>query len=1003
MPQQDAGLFPELEPGHAMEARLEAPGFSGSARLYNVGFTDASRSQVLTFRWRKPEVQWINAAAESGDYLVVTPDMEGDFTIRLRVVKALRRAVPTANARTAFISVRADWTDNRSMLGYYNPLTGVYVPTELLRLVLHAFDHPDEPHFVILDEMNLAKVEYYFSDFLSAMESGSEMVLHDAGDGVTAEIKGGELPIPERLRVPANLFFTGTVNVDETTYMFSPKVLDRSNVIEFHDVDLRAYAGQAAAERAASGWRRSRPGRAAEAPRRAQRVGRSGRLRDPQRVGKERLLAIHDRLALHHLHFGYRVANEVARYMNLAREHLGPDAEADALDLQLLQKVLAQAGRQRGAARAAAARALRRRRRGRVPGAARPRLRPAAHRREDRPHARDPPRGRLRELRGVGDGASAARCDRPGPRPDEPPRRRAGRGRQLPAALLARVPPALQRGPVPPGKRRKLLPAERRERVDRRGQLRRLHRHPGAARKDLHGHLEEAGRGRLLAAARRRRASRGGPPLHERRAGAAPLRAGQPERAPGALPRLRVPALGPAGGAPHAMQESVETIGHDPHRALVREERTSALWDARAVSPPVWSGQWRVAASGSRCQRVARSRGLRWPRRSPPSRGARRCRSASSSRSRAPRGTRPRTASCATRWTWPSRSSGGWRRCSPRAASATSGSTSACSPTRARCAADFAACQARASSPTSARCGTSPRSSQVLQRRQGYRDVLRHYCGLVAASRLSVLGADMGRLLETKTASTLYEYWCFFTLADELEQLLGAPLRADKSIVADDWQTSVREGITIDFPGGVRLAYNQSYGGNMRGSYSVPLRPDITLTVGEELHLLDAKFRLQSLPEATVDSGAADDEAQAVTLAQWTTFQRSDIHKMHAYKDALGARRDRDRQKVRSVWVLYPGDDTAFFSETRGRTKDVPDRREDLVGVGALPLQPDREPSELRRALRAMLQKALVERPDRARDAGAVRVWAMGRPRRDRHVGVVSASSPQSRPTSCTA
>ena len=81
---------------------------------------------------------------------------------------------------------------------------------------------------------------------------------------------------------------------------------------------------------------------------------------------------------------------------------------------------------------------------------------------------------------------------------------------------------------------------------------------------------------------------------------------------------------------------------------------------------------------------------------------------------------------------------------------------------------------------------------------------------------------------------------------------------------------------------------------------------------------------------------------------------------MHAYKDALGARRGRERQKVRSVWVLYPGDDTAFFSETGGRTSAVPDRREDLVGVGALPMQPDREPVELRRALRTMLRGSLT-------------------------------------------
>jgi len=167
----------------------------------------------------------------------------------------------------------------------------------------------------------------------------------------------------------------------------------------------------------------------------------------------------------------------------------------------------------------------------------------------------------------------------------------------------------------------------------------------------------------------------------------------------------------------------------------------------------------------------------------------------------------------------------------------------------------------------------------------------------------------------------------------------------------------VREGISIDFLQDVALSYNRSYGGNLAGSYSVALRPDITLTVGDELHLLDAKFRLQSIGVATIDS-AADDEVQVVGLRQWTTFQPSDIHKMHAYKDALGARRGQQRQEVRSVWVLYPGDATAFFSETAGKVSVVPGRREDVIGVGALPMQPNREPEELRRALRSMLPES---------------------------------------------
>jgi hypothetical protein len=405
------------------------------------------------------------------------------------------------------------------------------------------------------------------------------------------------------------------------------------------------------------------------------------------------------------------------------------------------------------------------------------------------------------------------------------------------------------------------------------------------------------------------------------------------------------------------LHESIGTIAHDPHRALVREERTSALWDARAVTA---TSLQRAVEGGGTWVSLQEDNALA---RSPLATSV----AALTGRAQVPLSVIEPIART-TRDTPENR----FVRYSLDVALEIVRRVETLLTSRRqrnewldeRLLADAGemrrGLRRLSSSGFLADVGEMrhfPANSQVLQRRQGYRDMLHRYCGLVAASRLAVLGADMARLLETKTASTLYEYWCFFTLAGELEQLLDAPLRADKSIVADDWQTTVREGITVDFPGGVQLAYNQSYGGNMCGSYSVPLRPDITLTVGGELHLLDAKFRLQSLPDATIETNADDDEMQAISLAKWTTFQRADIHKMHAYKDALGARRDCDRQKVRSVWVLYPGDDTAFFSETRGRTRAVPDLREDLVGVGALPLQPEREPLELRHALRAMLER----------------------------------------------
>jgi 5-methylcytosine-specific restriction protein B len=86
-------------------------------------------------------------------------------------------------------------------------------------------EEPTKPYFLILDEMNLSHVERYFADFLSTMESGDKIPLH--------KIENDSLIVPPSIKLPKNLFIVGTVNIDETTYMFSPKVLDRANTIEF--------------------------------------------------------------------------------------------------------------------------------------------------------------------------------------------------------------------------------------------------------------------------------------------------------------------------------------------------------------------------------------------------------------------------------------------------------------------------------------------------------------------------------------------------------------------------------------------------------------------------------------------------------------------------------------------------------------------------------------------------------------------------------------------------
>lgn len=135
------------------------------------------------------------------------------------------------NCQHKLVPVGANWTENRHLLGFYNIITKNYQETTALKLIMSATTNLDSPYFLVLDEMNLSHVERYFADFLSAMESNESIPLHSNDDK----------EIPWELDIPSNLLVIGTVNVDETTYMFSPKVLDRANTIEFSTYPAMNY------------------------------------------------------------------------------------------------------------------------------------------------------------------------------------------------------------------------------------------------------------------------------------------------------------------------------------------------------------------------------------------------------------------------------------------------------------------------------------------------------------------------------------------------------------------------------------------------------------------------------------------------------------------------------------------------------------------------------------------------------------------------------------------
>ena len=163
--------------------------------------------------------------------------------------KYLGEKIGDENLLYELVPVGANWTENRNILGYENIITNSYHSTPALDLILKAQNDMENPYFLILDEMNLSHVERYFSDFLSAMESRESVPLYTErkikvkdSEGNTIEkynyevFSSNGVLIPSKLEIPPNLFIIGTVNVDETTYMFSPKVLDRANVLEFETI-----------------------------------------------------------------------------------------------------------------------------------------------------------------------------------------------------------------------------------------------------------------------------------------------------------------------------------------------------------------------------------------------------------------------------------------------------------------------------------------------------------------------------------------------------------------------------------------------------------------------------------------------------------------------------------------------------------------------------------------------------------------------------------------------
>lgn len=248
------------------------------------------------------------------------------------------------------VAVGADWTSNENLLGYADALQGGQYRAPVngaLELLLRAQADQEKPYFLILDEMNLSHVERYFADFLSAMESdNAPLSLHGVAAGLALPGAPGGT-VPAKLPLPHNLFIIGTVNVDETTYMFSPKVLDRANVIEFRATEeqMAAFLDNPKGVYLNTLKEQGVPFATAFVTR-ALADADIDTLTDTrgEQLGmqfKTDLITIFSTLTSSGAEFGFRTAKEIARFMVIHKELSGADwVYRDALDAQVLQKLM---------------------------------------------------------------------------------------------------------------------------------------------------------------------------------------------------------------------------------------------------------------------------------------------------------------------------------------------------------------------------------------------------------------------------------------------------------------------------------------------------------------------------------------------------------------------------------------------------------------------------------------------------------------------------------------
>lgn len=267
---------------------------------------------------------------------VILAGISGTGKTRLVRLFAEAMGATVANGRYKMVPVRPDWSDSSDLFGHVD-LNGKFVPGAMIDFIKQAENDDEMPYFLCLDEMNLARVEYYLSDVLSIMETRdfvgekvqSEPLILDSYYGTDRSVmeQYGTIHLPE------NLYIIGTVNMDETTFPFSKKVLDRANTIEFSYVDLIPKSTELAAApeplNLPNNFLKTKYLLFAQCKNETDAVD----------AYCTELQSINNILKKANAHVGYRVRDEIVFYL-LNNKESALLANNDAMDNEIMQKIL---------------------------------------------------------------------------------------------------------------------------------------------------------------------------------------------------------------------------------------------------------------------------------------------------------------------------------------------------------------------------------------------------------------------------------------------------------------------------------------------------------------------------------------------------------------------------------------------------------------------------------------------------------------------------------------